>query len=53
MAGQDVNTPKCEVSLDALEAALDRVDYAHGMAGLLTEQRDFELPHFSPQPLAS
>lgn len=41
MADAKTNTLNHEVDLDALEAASIRADYAHSLAVLITEQRDF------------
>lgn len=43
-----------EVSAEALEEAITRIQYAHGLAGLLTEQRDFyKLPPHQQQAIHS
>jgi hypothetical protein len=41
MATKNVNTTNAMIDPDLLEEALTRIQYAHGLAALLTEQRDF------------
>ena len=41
MATKNSNTINTMIDPDLLEEALTRIQYAHGLAGLLTEQRDF------------
>jgi hypothetical protein len=41
MAIKNSNTINTMIDPDLLEEALTRIQYAHGLTGLLTEQRDF------------
>ena len=54
MATKNSNTINTMIDPDVLEEALTRIQYAHGLAGLLTEQRDFhKLPPHQQQTIHS
>lgn len=52
MATENVNTINSSIEPDQLEEALTRIQYARGLAGLMTEQRDFhKLPPHQQQAI--
>ncbi|HEN3381711.1 TPA: hypothetical protein U5D87_004687 [Yersinia enterocolitica] len=54
MAIKNVNTINSSIEPDQLEEALTRIQYAHSLAALLTEQRDFhKLPPHQQQTIHS